>query len=37
MREKEKREAAAAIELSVEESQTEEKVKSKRHAKWRNW
>lgn len=36
MRVKEKREAASAIEFSEEGNQTEEKEKSRRHAKWRN-
>jgi hypothetical protein len=37
MREKEKREAASAIALSAEDNQTEEKEKSSRHARARNW
>ena len=36
MREKAKQEAASATELSEEESQIEEKEKSRKHASWRN-
>jgi hypothetical protein len=36
MRVKEKREAASAIAFSLEDNQTEEKVKSSRHARAKN-
>jgi hypothetical protein len=37
MRVKEKREAVSAIALSLEDNQTEEKEKSSRHARAKNW
>jgi hypothetical protein len=37
MRVKEKREAASAIEFSLEDNQIQEKEKSSRHARATNW